>query len=165
LIDRRTFLGGCLAAALGPVAVARAVEREQALAKSGLVYISPLRADGSESTCHGEVWFAWLDGSVVIITGRDRWKARAVARGLDSARLWVGDHGPWKRLGVVSNEAFRSAPSFDADAATVKDPALLDRLLAEFERKYPAEIGQWRDKMRSGYADGTRVLVRYTPRS
>ena len=78
--------------------------RDAALKQSGLVYISPLRADGSESTCHGEVWFAWLDGSVVIITGRDRWKARAVARGLDGARLWVGDHGPWKRLGVVSIE-------------------------------------------------------------
>jgi hypothetical protein len=165
MIDRRSFLGGCLAAALGPVALVRAAERDDALKKSGLVYISPLRADGSESTCHGEVWFAWLDGSVVIITGSERWKSRAVARGLGSARIWVGDHGPWKRLGVVSNEAFRSAPSFDADAAIVKDAALLDRLLAEFERKYPDEIGQWRDKMRSGYADGSRVLVRYTPRS
>jgi hypothetical protein len=193
LIDRRGFLGGCLAAALAPAALARVAsaegarseasprgaqrgeaersgrpqsqELEDALAKSGLVYISPLLADGRESTCHGEVWFAWLDGSVVIITGRDRWKARAVARGLDGARIWVGDHGPWKRLGVVENEAFRSAPSFVARAETVKDTTLLDRLLAEFERKYPDEIGQWRDKMRSGYADGSRVLVRYTPKT
>ena len=171
-------------AALGPVALARVasaegarsepkaseggpplgLEREDALAKSGLVYISPLLSDGRESTCHGEVWFAWLDGAVVVITGRDRWKARAVARGLDGARLWVGDHGPWKRLGVVENQAFRAAPSFVATAEIVKDPALLDRLLAEFERKYPEEIGAWRDRMRSGYADGSRVLVRYTPR-
>ena len=41
----------------------------------------------------------------------------------------------------------------------------LDRLLAAYETKYPAEIADWRDKMRSGYADGTRTLVRYTPAS
>ena len=90
------------------------------------------------------------------------WKARSVAKGLDRARIWVGDHGGWTRV-LGHNEAFRAGPSFDARAALVRDEALLDRLLSIFEAKYPDEIGKWRDRMRKGYADGTRVLIRYTP--
>ena len=114
LIDRRGFLGAAAALALAPAALVRAAELETALEESGLVYVSPLLADGSESTCHGEVWFGWIDGAVVIITGAEGWKARALGRGLESARLWVGDHGRWKKL-VTRNEAFRAAPSFDED--------------------------------------------------
>ena len=84
--------------------------------------------------------------------------ARALERGLDRARVWVGDHGRWKAL-IGRNEDFRKAPSFDARAEVVKDDALLDALLARFEEKYPAEIANWRDKMRSGYHDGSRVLI------
>jgi len=165
LIDRRTFLLATAAAALAPRLLARGAAPagvEAALAASPLVYVSPLLADGRESRCHGEVWFAWIDGSAVIITASDRWKARAVARGLDRARLWVGDHGPWKRT-LGHDEGFRQAPSFEARAAIAKDAALLDRVLADYERKYPAEIGRWRDKMRQGVSDGSRVLIRYTP--
>ena len=106
---------------------------------------------------------SWLDGAVVITTGSDRWKARAIDRGLDTARIWVGDYGRWKKL-AGRNEAFRQAPHFDAKGAMLpNDALLLERLLAQFERKYPDEIGRWRDKMRSGYLDGSRVLLRYTP--
>jgi hypothetical protein len=160
LIDRRTFLKGSAAALLAPGVLARAGGLEGALEASPYVYVSPLLSDGRESTCHGEVWFAWLDGGAVIITARDGWKARAVARGLDRARLWVGDHGRWKKL-VGRNEAFRAAPSFDARAEIVKDEKLLESTLAVFERKYPGEIGRWRDRMRDGYHDGSRVLIRY----
>jgi hypothetical protein len=153
-----------LAGALAPRALARAAAAEPALdaalERSGFVYVSPLRADGKESSCHGEVWFGWLDGAVVLITARDRWKARAVLQGLDRARIWVGDHGTWKQL-VGRNEEFRQAPSFDARAAIENDAALLDRLIASYERKYPQEIGRWRDRFRQGFADGSRVLIRY----
>jgi hypothetical protein len=165
LIDRRTFLLASVATALGARFGARAAatsDLDRALEASGLVYVSPLLADGRESRCHGEVWFAWLDGAVVIITARERWKARAVQRGLDRARLWVGDHGTWKRA-IGKSDEFRQAPAFDARAAIAKDTALLERVLAAFERKYPEEIGAWRDRMRAGFADGSRVLIRYEP--
>ena len=161
-IDRRGFLCGSLALLVAPAALARAAELEQALEKSGFVYVSPLLADGSESTCHGEVWFGWIDGAVVINTSKETWKARALERGLDRARIWVGDHGRWKRL-LGSNRAFLQAPSFEARAERRKDDALLDRLLAIYERKYPGEIAKWRDRMRNGHADGSRILIRYTP--
>jgi hypothetical protein len=163
LITRRAFLGGCAATLLAPLARARAAEREVALATSGFVYVSPLRSDGSESTCHGEVWFGWLDGSVLVLTGSERWKARALDKGLDRARIWVGDYGPWKKL-FARNEAFRQGPSFEARAEAVRDaPELVERLLRIYDRKYPEEIGRWRERMRQGYADGSRVLIRYTP--
>lgn len=161
-IDRRTFLGATASALLAPAAFARSVDLEAAAASSEFAYISPLLANGRESSCHGEVWYAWLDGSVVMITGSDRWKARALRRGLTTARIWLGSHGRWKGW-IGTNEAFRQAPHFDATVGAVKDRVLLDRMLASFAEKYPAEIDDWRDKMRSGFADGSRTLLRYTP--
>jgi hypothetical protein len=133
------------------------------LSKSSFVYISPLRKDGHESRCHSEVWYAWIDESVVVTVASSGWKARALARGLDRARLWVGNHGRWKSFVGPNNEAFRSAPSFEARAEKVEDPKMIDRLLESYDRKYPAEIESWRDKMRSGNADGSRIMIRYSP--
>jgi hypothetical protein len=180
-MDRRAFLRaagasaglallGPAARAVGAGAEAAASEGgsvvstalESALEQSGFVYVSPLRSDGSESRCHGEVWYGWLDGAVVLITSRESWKGRALARGLSRSRIWVGDHGRWKQL-IGRNEEFRTAPHFEAQAEVVRDDALLERLLALYERKYPSEIGQWRDRMRAGYRDGSRVLIRYVP--
>lgn len=168
MIDRRAFLGGALGATVALLlpgarkATAASSELAGALAKSPYVYVSPLKSDGGESRCHGEVWYGWFDGSVVLITGSDRWKSRALAKGLDRARIWVGDYGRWKQM-IGKNEEFRAGPVFDARAEIVKDAALLDRLLARYDQKYPEEIGKWRDRMRAGYADGSRVLIRYTP--
>jgi len=170
-VNRRQFIARGLswlgAAAAAPLALARRARAEEsplrrALESSPFVYVSPLRSDGSESSCHAEVWYAWIDDAVVMTVSSDRWKARAIERGLARARIWVGDHGRWKGL-LSNNEGFRSAPSFEAAGEKVRDEALLDRLLAAYETRYPVEIAQWRDKMRSGYADGTRVLLRYRP--
>ncbi len=180
LIDRRVFLGGAFAslatfAFSTPLAVRAAQPAPvsaqpvpvseklvEILRDSSYVYVSPLRSGGGESTCHGEVWYGWIDGSVVLITSNASWKARSLGEGLDSARIWVGDYGRWKKL-IGRNEAFRAGPTFDARASGVRDEALLDRLLEVYETKYPKEIDDWRDRMRSGFDDGTRVLIRYTP--
>jgi hypothetical protein len=132
------------------------------LEKSGFVYVSPLKHDGAESRCHGEVWYGWLDGRVVLITAKTSWKARALEGGLARARIWVGDHGRVGRI-LGENDAFRKAPSFEAAAARSQDAALLDRLMATYRRKYPNEIGSWEPRMRSGFASGERVLLTYTP--
>ena len=135
----------------------------EALDSSEFVYVSPLRSDGSESTCHGEVWYGWQGGAVVLITSRQAWKARALERDLRGTRIWVGDHGRWKGRLFGRNEAFRKGPRFEARAERSNDEALLDHLLALYEKKYPAEIASWRDRMRSGFHDGSRVLIRYVP--
>jgi len=133
-----------------------------AFTKSPYVYVCPLLANGAESSCHGEVWFGWLGGAAVVITATTTWKARSLARGLEQARIWVGDHGRWKQM-LTRNEGFRAAPSCLAHAERSKDAKLLDELLALYDVKYPKEIANWREKMRAGFADGSRVLIRYVP--
>jgi hypothetical protein len=173
LIDRRTLLEAMAGLLLAPAALARAQSPAagsvpldpallRALAESPFVYVSPLRSNGEESRCHGEVWYGWIDGAVVLITAARSWKARSLVRGLGRARIWVGNHGRVKQL-VGSNEAFRSGPSFRARAELARAPALADSLLALYETKYPAEIGNWRGPMRAGLRDGSRVLIRYVP--
>jgi hypothetical protein len=136
---------------------------EAALAGSPYVYVSPLHPDGRESRCHGEIWFAWLDGAVVSSTSTNGWKARAIASGRDRARLWVGNYGRWKNRLGGTNVGFRHGPTFVARAAVSKDPALLERILAVYAKKYPDEIDRWASRMRTGLAAGERVLLRYTP--
>ena len=143
-----------------PVSLSR-----ERLERSPFVYISPLREQGLESRCHAELWYAWLDGAVVVTVAREGWKARALARGLDRARIWVGDHGRWKTWYGGRNEAFREAPHFDARGEQIDDADVFERLLAAYDVKYPDEIDEWRDRMRRGQADGSRVLLRYTPLS
>ena len=176
-LDRRSFARLGLRTALGAAALltgsgqaarARAGSAlpqptRALLSESPFVYVSPLRSNGEESTCHAELWYGWLDDAVVVIVASDRWKARSIAQGLDRARIWVGDHGRWKTWYGGTNDDFRQAPHFDARGERVRDEALLERLLALYERKYPDEIAAWRGPMRSGYADGSRVLLRYVP--
>jgi hypothetical protein len=166
-LGRRAFLVGGLGLLVLPRALRAAVPAlpeatRAALEGSEFVYVSPLLRDGAESTCHGEVWYGWLDGAVVLTTGRNTWKVRALERGLDRARVWAGSHGRWKRP-LGRNEAFRAAPSFDARALRVQDPALVERLLRLYVTKYPAEFPAWEQRMRSGHASGERVLLRYSP--
>jgi len=171
-LDRRSFLAAAAGAAAWLVAPGRARAKGAPpaalplLESSKFVYISPLCADGSESSCHGELWFGWLDGAVVINTRRGTWKTRALRdRSLDRARIWVGDHGRWKTgfTGREHNEEFRKAPSFDARASFETDRALLDRLLALYRAKYAGEFDRWEEDMRTGVYSGERVLIRYQP--
>ena len=135
------------------------LDLEYALVRSPYVYVSPLRANGAESTCHGQVWFAWLDGTVVINTEAQRWRARSLALDL-STRIWVGDYGSWE---PARNEALRRGPSFDARGSIVRDGALLERLIAAYDVKYAGEIESWRERICEGVRDGSRILIRYTP--
>jgi hypothetical protein len=172
VLDRRAFLQGASAALLAlPLASWRAGAREAAilpaptlaaLETSPFVYVCPLRRDGRESRCHGEVWYAWIDGAVVLTSAKQSWKARSAERGLDRARLWVGNYGRWKQM-LGHSEAFRQGPSFDARVQEQRDEALLTRLLAAYEKKYPSEFPNWRERMRAGNASGERVLLQYVP--
>ena len=167
-IDRREFLVGA-GAALGGLLLTRGLGADERLAlpeatrraleSSGFVYISPLRSSGEESRCHAEVWYFFDEGDVVIVTGSDTWKARAVSKGRDRARIWVGDYGP-VRLG---DESFRAGPSFEARVTAAGDRETFDRLLARFGQKYPAEWDKWKPRFESGYGDGSRIVLRYTP--
>jgi len=172
LIDRRTLLEAMAGLLLAPAALARAQSSpasppldpalERALVESPYIYVSPLKSNGEESRCHGEVWYGWIDGSVVVITATKSWKTRSLVRGLTRSRIWVGDYGRVKKM-VGSNDAFRTGPSFFARAEHVRSEETMDRLLAIYDKKYPAEIKNWRGPMRAGLADGSRLMIRYVP--
>ncbi len=128
----------------------------KALATSPLVYVSPLLKGGAESTCHGEVWFVPDGDDLLVVTDATRWKATSIEKGLDRARLWIGDHGLWKKSGG----AFKASPQLDAKARI--DTESHEIALEKFGAKYPDAWGNWGPKFKSGLADKSRVLIRYS---
>ena len=136
-----------------PPAFALPADASAEFEKAPLVYISPLKRNGSESRCHGEVWYFMDGGDVVIGTSPDRWKGRALKQGLDRARLWV----------PKGSGDFRGGYTFVGRASIDSDPGTFDRLLARYAQKYPDEWGTWGPRFKKGRADGTRVLIRYKP--
>ena len=129
------------------------------LERSGFVYVSPLKRDGSESRCHAEVWFVGDGDSALVVTSAKAWRAQAIGKGLSRARVWVGDHGVWDPSG--KERAFQAAPSFVAEAALEKAQSAHDHALALFGSKYTREWGSWGPRFQKGLADGSRVLIRY----
>jgi len=165
-IDRRTFLrfGAAAGAAIvaGPRlafasdAYAPPAALGAALRASPLVYISPLRADGEESRCHGEVWFVADGDDLLVVTAADRYRARAVKAGQTGARVWVGDHGVW----TVSDGAFLKAPTARAEGSVVASEGY-GEALAAFGTKYPDGWDKWGPRFEKGLGDGSRTLLRY----
>ena len=153
------FVLGHRRGARAEAAFALSEATQKALESSPLVYISPLLADGSESQCHGEVWYFADRGSVVIVTAADGWKARAVGRGRDQARIWVGDFG---RVSL-SLGRYRKAPNFLSKAEIISDREVFDRLKAAFGKRYPDEWAKWEPRFEKGFGDGSRVMIRYSP--
>ena len=171
-LPRRSFLIGSVALLAWPLA-ARAEEGEaaawslpeataSALGQASFVYVSPLSASGAESTCHGEVWYGYLEGAVFLVTSKESWKARSLAKGRDRARIWVGDYGTWKR-GPLRNWDFRTGPSFVARASRHDGGDLFEQLMLQYGERYPDEIGKWEPRFREGLISGERVLLRYQP--
>ncbi len=165
-ISRRLFLGAGFVAGVSLVLPlrARAWERPKALGaairKSPLVYVTPLRSSGSESRCHAEVWFVADGADLLVVTTSERWRAAAIARGLGTARLWVGDYGVWKK----AEGRYREAPSCVAQARLDPDPVVHARALQAFGSKYAASgWAKWEQRFKDGLASGERVMIRYTP--
>jgi len=131
----------------------------EALRTSPLVYVSPLAKSGGESRCHGEVWFFVDRGDVVIFTASDGWKAQAIAKGRERARLWVGNFGPVGRAG----DRYRAAPTFEARAEIETGADVFDRLMSTFAVRYAGEWKKWGPRFQKGREDGSRVMIRYTP--
>ncbi len=93
------------------------------------------------------------------MTGSERWKSRALDKGWDQARIWVGDFGPVGKAG----ERYRSAPGFVTRVRRDRDPEVFERLMTRFAVRYPDAWGKWEPRFRKGYEEGSRVLLRYTP--
>jgi hypothetical protein len=163
MTTRRSLLqlaGAVLASAVVPArAAAAASAARQALHDSDLVYITPLKRDGGESRCHAEVWFAYDGHDLFVVTSSTAWRSRAIAQGLNRARLWVGDFGNWQK----SDGKYRQAPELMAVGAGVDDATEQTRVLELFGDKYRLEWIVWGPRFKNGLADGSRVMLRYAP--
>ena len=171
-ISRRDFVRGAAAlsgAVLLPASVSWpkdpefrvSLDAQAAIEKSKLIYITPIKSDGNESACHAEVWFHADGADLLVVTKQELWRSQAVKRGLDRARIWVGDFGVWKR----SKGAFRKAPTFLAQVEHISsDAEAVERTLKSMAVKYADEgWTTYGPLFKEGLADGSRVLLRYRP--
>jgi hypothetical protein len=117
------------------------------LASSTFVYISSTRKDGTLSR-PAEIWFLWHKGSVYVGSAPTTWRARRIRWGRPQAKIWIGKS---------------DGPSFTATGAIVNEPETQAILLETYAKKYPDGWGKWEENFRKGFADGSRVLIRYTP--
>ncbi len=125
--------------------------------QSPLIYLSPIKSDGTLSKCQAEIWYLEDGGTHYVVTAADAWRAEAVRKGLTTARIWTGDVGVWTR----SKGAYLDLPQLDATAGFETDEAEHARLLALFGEKYSREWGTWGPRFKKGLADGSRVMLTY----
>ena len=155
---RNILVGASLLPVLSLLAQETKLSAVDALSKARLIYLTPLKTDGSESKCHGEVWFAFDGTEIYVNTQMDAWRANAIRKGLTSSRIWVGEYGVW----TSSDGAYKNAPSLEVSGKLETDAAEWDRVLPLFGAKYTKEWSSWGPRFKNGLEDGSRVLLRYS---
>ena len=166
-MNRRVLLKGATAVALLPIVVRNSpifagelpTELSELLHSSRLVYLTPIKSDGNESRCQGEVWYVYHNGKIYVNTQAEAWRVDAVRKGLLDTRMWVGEFGLWQR----SEGAYKKAPRIMSKSArVVTDPAEHAELFPVFGAKYSDEWPQWGPRFKNGLADGSRTLLEYS---
>ena len=164
MITRRNIVQACgstLVLSTLPIKLlaAQTPSMQQAIDASDLIYVTPIRSDGSESNCQSEVWFVAEGSDLYIVTMTTSWRVRAVKKGLHKARIWVGDLGQWQN----TNGKYKSLPQLEAVVSEVDDADQQQRILELFGSKYRLQWIYWGSKFRDGMADGTRTMLKYRP--
>jgi hypothetical protein len=122
-------------------------EITSALASSKYVYIASTRKTGTLGK-PAEIWFLYRNGAVYVGTPPTSWRARRIKAGRTAAKIWVGK---------------ADGPAFLATGAIVTDAETQQAMLDAYAKKYPDGWSKFEEKFRSGFKDGTRVLIKYTP--
>ena len=160
MISRRILLKSTAAAALLPMLGRAQTSWRQAAEESSLIYLTPLQSNGAESSCQAEIWFAAVEGDFYVVTEAGAWRSQAIGKGLTRTRIWVGDVGMWKD----SDGAYKSLPMLEASAAQETDAAVQEKVLEAMGGKYSGDgWDRWGPRFRTGLADGSRVMLRYSP--
>lgn len=126
------------------------------LKTSELIYLTPIKSDGEESKCQGEVWFVYLDSEIYVTTASDAWRAEAIRKDLTQARIWIGEYGPWSR----AKEKYKEAPELMLEGSMFDDKEKFAEILEAFNEKYPGE-GQYPRVFKEEIEDGKRVVLKY----
>ena len=123
-------------------------ELKTALTNSKYVYISSTRKGGTLGK-PAEIWFLYHDGAVYVGTPPTSWRVRRIKAGRPQAKIAVGKP---------------DGPSFMATGAVVNEPDIYPLMYETYAKKYPDGWTQHEEKFRSGFKNGSRVLVKYTPK-
>lgn len=137
----------CAFVLMAGLAGALSADLEKALHDSPYVYIQSERKTGALGK-PAEIWFMYEGGAVLVGTPQTAWRVKRIKAGRKRAHIAVGKP---------------DGPGFDATGELVRDPAVEERLLAEFGRKYPDGWARFAGRFRDGFKSGERVIVRYTP--
>ena len=162
MITRRTLLKLSVSTSfLGvmPKLVFAGVDIKSAIMSSALIYLTPIQSNGDESSCQAEVWFVHDGVDMYVCTSSRSWRAQAPVRGLNRARIWVGDLGAWKK----TKGKYKELPHLEAEATVVSDEAITQKALDLFGDKYPMQWIVYESRFRNGLADGSRSMLRYRP--
>lgn len=145
----RRFAAVSIALSLAAVAAAAlSPDLDRALKESKFVYIQSERKSG-EFGKPAEIWFYYDDGAVYVGTRPNSWRVRRIKAGRKRARIAIGK---------------TDGPSFEAIGEVKRDPAVEQRLMEAFAKKYPDGWDRHAEGFREGFKNGERVLVRYTPK-
>jgi len=120
---------------------------ERALKESKYIYVQSERKSGDLGK-PAEIWYFYDAGTVYVASPPTAWRVRRIKAGRRKARIAVGKS---------------DGPSFAATGRTLHDPAIEERLLAAYARKYPDGWTRFEEKFRTGFKDGSRILIAYTP--
>ncbi len=158
MISRRTVIQTL---ALGAIVPPIFSTNAQASTSSPLIYLSPFKSNGELSKCQAEVWFVADEADFLVVTAFDAWRTKALEQGLNTAQVWVGDEGQWQS----SDGRYKALPSLTTDVTREDDATAHARLLSKFGQKYTNEWGTWGPRFKRGLADGSRVMLRYSPKA
>ena len=142
------LLGGLLVCGLPrPAAADLGQELQEALDTSKYVYIQSERKSGAFGS-KAEIWFLHHDGAVWVGTPKSTYRVKRIQAGRTKAKVWIGS---------------TDGPMFDAVGELVQDDKVTERMFQTFAEKYPDGWPTYEEGFRSGFADGSRTLVRYAP--
>jgi len=133
----------------------QAADVRAGLMSSSLVYLSPIKPDGSLSSCQAEIWFVMLGTDLYVCTATSSWRAQAPRKGVTNTQFWVGDLGVWTRAN------YQSLPEVKGFASVETDEARVESALQLFGQKYASGWGTWGPRFRNGLKDGSRSMLRY----
>ena len=131
-------------------------EFPEELETSKLIYLTPIKSDGEESKCQGEVWFVYMDSNIYVTTDTDAWRAEAIRKELTEARIWIGEYGQWSR----AKEKYKEAPELMIEGEIFEDKEKFPEILEAFNEKYPGE-GPYPRVFKEEIDEGKRVILKY----
>jgi len=130
------------------MALSQASPRDlEALSKASVIYVATVRKDGNQSKA-APVWFTTTpQGSILIQTRPDRWKAKRIRRG-SPVIGWIGS---------------RSGPAFLAKAEITSDPAVVRRIVDDFPHRYLMVRLGWHVPTQAMFDKGDGLALNITP--